>query len=127
MKLTLPIDLFKTLSVLDLACLTRSFPFWDLEIVPKQPNIKRKRCAWAEANGTLLSLRMLAGRPRSLNSRSKDRKGEVFAGGGQRLAGQQITAGMIGDGQRVAVVTVPQQELALVIRTPQFIAMLAQR
>ena len=55
----------------------------------------------------------------------KDRKGEVFAGRGQRLAGQQITAGMIGHGQWVAVVMIAQQELALVIRTPQLIGTLA--
>ena len=57
----------------------------------------------------------------------KDRKGEVFAGRGQRLAGQQVAAGMIGDGQRVAVVMIAEQELALVIRAPQFIGMLAER
>src|SRR6516225_4683050 len=57
----------------------------------------------------------------------KDRKGEVFAGRGQRLAGQQVAAGMIGDGQRVAVVTIAEQELALVIRAPQFIGTLAER
>src|SRR5215469_5448625 len=55
----------------------------------------------------------------------KDRKGEVFAGQGQRLAGEQITAGMIGHGQWVAVVMIAQQELALVIRTPQLIGTLA--
>ena len=57
----------------------------------------------------------------------KHGKGQVFAGGGQRLAGQQITAGMIGNGQRVAVLAIAQQELALVIRAPQFIGMLAER
>src|SRR5215472_13114270 len=86
--------------------------------------LKLKR-AWAEAKGTPRSLRMLAGRPRSLNSRSKTVKGEVFAGRGQRLAGEQITAGMIGHGQWVAVVMIAQQELALVIRTPQLIGTLA--
>jgi sRNA-binding carbon storage regulator CsrA len=33
---------------------------------------------------------------------------------------------MIGDGERVTVVTIPEQELALVIGAPQFIGMHAQ-
>ena len=53
-------------------------------------------------------------------------KGQVFAGGGKRLASQQITAGMIGDGQRVAVLMVPQQKLALEIRAPELIGVLAE-
>src|SRR5215469_11027372 len=57
----------------------------------------------------------------------KDRKGEVFAGRGQGLAGQQITTGMIGHGQWVAVLMVAQQKLALVIRAPQLIGMSAER
>ena len=57
----------------------------------------------------------------------KDRKGEVFAGRGQCFTGQHIAAGMIGHGQRVAVVVIAQQELALVIRASQFIGTLAER
>jgi len=38
-----------------------------------------------------------------------------------------IAAGMIGHGQRVAVVVIAQQELALVIRASQFIGTLAER
>src|SRR5713226_3639125 len=52
-------------------------------------------------------------------------KGIVFPGGGKSLTGEEITAGMIGDGQRVAVLTIPQQKLVLVIGAPQFIGMLA--
>src|ERR1700676_4213593 len=55
----------------------------------------------------------------------KQGKGIVFFGGGKSLTGEEITAGMIGDGQRVAVLTIPQQELALVIGAPQFIGRLA--
>ena len=55
----------------------------------------------------------------------KHSKSVVFSGGRKRLAGQQITAGMIGDGQRVAVVMIAQQELALVIGAPQLIGTLA--
>ena len=50
----------------------------------------------------------------------------VFFGGRERLAGQQIPAGMIGDRQWVAVFTIPQQELALVIRAPELIGVLAE-
>jgi len=55
----------------------------------------------------------------------KHSKSKVFLRGGKSFAGQQITAGMIGDGQWVAVLTIPQQELAFVIGTPQFIGTLA--
>src|ERR1700675_3835167 len=55
----------------------------------------------------------------------KDSKSVVFFGGGERLAGQQISAGMIGDGQGVAVEMVSQQKLAFVIGTPELIGTLA--
>jgi hypothetical protein len=43
----------------------------------------------------------------------KHGKSVVFFGGGESFAGQKITAGMIGDRQRVAVFMIAQQELAL--------------
>src|SRR5437870_5998895 len=49
----------------------------------------------------------------------------VFAGGRKRLTGEEITAGMVGDRQRIAVLTIGEQELALVIGAPQFIGTLA--
>ena len=49
----------------------------------------------------------------------------VFASGGKSLASQQKTAGVIGDGQRIAVLTIAEPELALVIGAPQFIGTLA--
>src|ERR1700674_882365 len=55
----------------------------------------------------------------------KHGKGIVFFGGGKSLTGEEITAGMIGDGQRVAVMTIAQQKLALVIGAPQFLGRLA--
>src|SRR5215469_17960528 len=59
------------------------------------------------------------GRQAALFKKSlKHSKSKVFFGGGERLADQQIPTRMIGDGQRVAVVMIPQQELALVIGTP---------
>src|SRR6266851_8486109 len=77
--------------------------------------------AWAEAKGTPLSLRMLEGRPRSLKCLFKHGTSVVFFGGGKSLTGEEITAGMIGDRQRVAVFMIARQELALVIGAPEFI------
>src|SRR5713101_6299846 len=48
----------------------------------------------------------------------KHGKSVVFSGGGKSLAGEKKTAGMIGDGERVTVLTIPQQELPLVIGAP---------
>src|SRR5262245_46949361 len=56
----------------------------------------------------------------------KHSKSVVFFGGRERFAGQQVAAGMIGDGQRVAIVIIPQQELALEIGAPEFIRVLAE-
>ncbi len=55
----------------------------------------------------------------------KHGKSVVFFGARKRLTGEEKTAGMIGDGQWIAVLMIPQQELALVIGAPQFIGMLA--
>src|ERR1700741_4597026 len=49
----------------------------------------------------------------------------VFPGRRKSLTGEEKTAGMVGDRQRIAVLTIGEQELALVIGTPQFIWTLA--
>ena len=49
----------------------------------------------------------------------------LFSGRRKSLTGEEITAGMIGDRQRIAVLTIGEQELALVIGAPQFIGTLA--
>src|ERR1700704_4391323 len=51
----------------------------------------------------------------------------VFLGGREGFTGEQKTAGVIGDYQRIAVVVISQQELALVVRAPQLVGPLAQR
>src|SRR6516164_5378938 len=56
----------------------------------------------------------------------KHSKSVVFFGGGERLAGEQVAAGMIGDRQRVTIVMIPQQELALEIGAPELIRVLAE-
>jgi hypothetical protein len=49
----------------------------------------------------------------------------VFFEGKQRLAAQQIPAGIIGDRQRVALWVISQQELVLGIGAPELIGTLA--
>src|ERR1700683_1349160 len=49
----------------------------------------------------------------------------VFLGGRQGFTGKQKTAGVISDSQRVAVFTIAQQELTLVIGAPKLIGSLA--
>ena len=48
----------------------------------------------------------------------KGSKSKGFAGGFKSFTEEQIARGMIGDGQRVAVFFVAQQELAFVIGAP---------
>jgi hypothetical protein len=55
----------------------------------------------------------------------KHSKSLVFAGGRKSLTGEEKTASVIGDGQWIAVLMIPQQELALVISAPQLIGFLA--
>src|SRR5215469_6815288 len=49
----------------------------------------------------------------------KHGKGKLLPGGGKGLTAQPTTAGMIGDGQGVAILPIAQQEFALVISAPQ--------
>jgi hypothetical protein len=46
-------------------------------------------------------------------------KSVVFPSGGKRFTSEQKPAGVIGDGQRIAVLTIPQRELAFVIGAPE--------
>src|SRR5437868_11524447 len=45
----------------------------------------------------------------------------AFLGGGKRFTGQKIAAGEIGDGQRIAVASVGEHELAFVIGAPKLV------
>jgi hypothetical protein len=49
----------------------------------------------------------------------------IFSGRRKGLTGEQKTAGVVGDGQRVAVLVISQQELAFVIGAPQFVGTLS--
>ena len=55
----------------------------------------------------------MAGQTALLKQPFKEAKGVVFPGGGKGLTAPQTTAG-VGDGQGIAVLTIAQQELALV-------------
>ncbi|MCH8250661.1 MAG: hypothetical protein IH913_13775, partial [Proteobacteria bacterium] len=56
-----------------------------------------------------------------LESSLKNAEGIDFLGGGEGITGDQISAGVVGDRQRVAVAAVGEHELALVIGTPQLV------
>src|ERR1700682_2056034 len=50
----------------------------------------------------------------------------VFFGGRKRLTGEEKTAGVIGHGQRAAVLTIAEQELTFVIGAPKLVGLLAE-
>jgi hypothetical protein len=66
------------------------------------------------------------GREAALSKPFKHGESIVFPGRRKSLTGEEKTAGMVGDGQRVAILAIPQQELALVVGAPQFIGALTQ-
>src|SRR6478672_4689743 len=51
----------------------------------------------------------------------------IFPGRGKRFTSKQKTAGVISDGERITVLAIGKQELALVIGTPELIGPLSQR
>ena len=57
----------------------------------------------------------------------KYRESVVFSRRGKRFTGEQETASVVGDRQRITVLTISQQELAFVIGAPELIGPLAQR
>src|ERR1700730_11891042 len=59
-----------------------------------------------------------------LESPFKDGKCVALLGGLERLAAQQVAAGEVGDGQGIAVTTIGEHELALVIGAPQIVGMI---
>ena len=50
-----------------------------------------------------------------------------FSGRRKRLAGQQKAAGVVGDGERIPILAIAQQELAFVVGAPELIGPRAQR
>jgi len=55
------------------------------------------------------------GKGEILESALKTLKALGLPGGGERITGEQVTAGMVGDGQGIAVALVSQHERALVV------------
>ena len=51
----------------------------------------------------------------------KHRKSVVFFGGRKSLTGQKKTAGMVGDRQRITILTISEQELPFVIGAPELV------
>ena len=88
-------------------------------------SLDRLKSALGLAKGTPLSVRMAFGRPNSLKTFSKT--GVGFLGALQGFAGNQVTAGEVGDRQRIAVAAIGQHELALVVGAPQIIGLIARR
>jgi hypothetical protein len=68
-----------------------------------------------------LSVRITAGSPKILEGAFEDREGHGFLRGGERLAGEQVAAGKIGDGERVAIASIAQHELAFVVGAPEHV------
>ena len=48
----------------------------------------------------------------------------VFFGGGKSLTGKKKTAGMVGDRQRITILTISEQELPFVIGAPELVGAL---
>jgi hypothetical protein len=51
----------------------------------------------------------------------------VFLGGRKRFTSEEKAAGVVGDGERVAVLVISQQELAFVVGAPEIVGPLSQR
>src|ERR1700681_2494933 len=58
-----------------------------------------------------------------LKSPLKHGKGVHLLGGREGVAAQKITAGKVGDRERIAVASIGEHELALVIRAPQIVGL----
>jgi hypothetical protein len=59
--------------------------------------------------------------PEVLESPFKNSEGIHFLGGRKGVNGEQISAGVVGDGQGIAVLPIGEHELALVIGTPELV------
>ena len=79
------------------------------------------------AKGTPLSVRIALGRPNSLKNSLKYAKSVGFFGGGERFAGEQVATGEIGDGQWIAIASIGEHELALIVGAPKIIGLTGKR
>ena len=69
----------------------------------------------------------VGGQAALLKKSLKHRESIVFSGRRKGFTSEQETAGVIGDGERITVLAIAEQELAFVIRTPEVIRSLSQR
>ena len=67
------------------------------------------------------------GQPEVSEGALEDREGVSFLGRRERVAGNQVAAGEIGDSERVAVAPVGQHELAFVVGTPERVGFVGPR
>ena len=72
-------------------------------------------------------MRIARGQPKILERPLEDGEGVQLLRRRERFAGQQIAAGEVGDGQRIAVAPVGEHELALVVGTPEVIGLAGLR
>jgi hypothetical protein len=97
----------------------------DLDAEPEPPNRKlgeiEKRVRTGEGNAVIGADGF--GQTELLENGLKYREGVGFLGGGERLAGEQVAAGKVGNRQRIAVATIGEHELALVVGAPQVIGL----
>src|SRR4029450_11497024 len=77
--------------------------------------------AWAEAKGTPLSVCIAMGSPEVLERSLEDCECVGFLRSRQGFAAEQIAAGKVGDGERVAVLSVGEHEFALVVGAPELV------
>src|ERR1700723_2796512 len=99
--------------------LMRSMP------IPKRnhhtESLERPKKAEGLAKGMPLSVRIDKGSPKSLKAPFKHGKCVHLLGGPQSIAAQQVAAGEVGNGQRIAIALIGEHELALVIGAPQIV------
>ena len=71
-------------------------------------SLLRLNKACAEAKGTPLSLRMLVRQATLLKQPLKDCESEALSGRRKRFTGEEKTAGVVGDGERITVLAIAQ-------------------
>src|ERR1043166_5751946 len=97
-------------------------PF-DLDAEPEPPHRELAEAiesVWACKGNAVVGADGL-GQAELLEHGLKYREGVGFLGGGEGFAGEQVSAGKVGDRQRIAIAPIGEHELALVIGAPQLI------
>src|SRR5215469_1060718 len=100
-----------------------------MRLLRRLDGILRQHCANTSGSiwGQLRHLTATGLEHWSLLETLKYPKSVLFAGRGKSFAAQQITTGMIGDRQGIAILAIAEQEFAFVIGAPEFIGIFAYR